>query len=105
MAAWQRGQFVAPGSDGNGIARESHALGIYRLCSGFRRGPLDHPGGFGRGGSGGSSHGFSVHALPLEARTHLRRENVVGDAPEEAVRTSAGTASSKAAWMVQRPSP
>jgi hypothetical protein len=77
LAARQRGQFLAARSDRDGAGRESDALGVQRLRAGFRRRPLDDPGGARRGRSRRSADGGALRALPFAPGAHVRGEDAL----------------------------
>ena len=48
-----------------GFGARPQPRGVFRLCRGFRRGPLDGRGGDRGGSAGRRAHGLALHPLPL----------------------------------------
>ena len=69
---WRRGSVVTSwllDLTASALAREGVAGVLFRLRRGFRRGPLDHPGGDRRGRPRRSAVRFALHPVPLAPDT------------------------------------
>ena len=82
LAARQRGVVVAARPHRRGPRRKRDVVELFRCGRGFRRGPLDRQRGGRGGGAGRRAHCRALHALPLPAGAHVRRENSFRHAPQ-----------------------
>ena len=89
---WRRGQRgveLAARPHQHRARRGPDARELLGVRPGLGRGPVDGAGGGRGGGAGRGADRRALHALPLAAAAHLRREAALGDA--QAVRRSRGT--------------